>query len=428
MYHETQKTPAAVRARLGRLARQAATFAALLFAPLAVATAATAPPQVIRVGTLYAGSGAFATISQPVYKGLKLWASEVNAHGGVYVKPYGKKIPVKVIAYNDQSSPSLATTLYDRLITHDHVQILTSDSGSVLTAPAATLAQEHKVLLFDQSGSSTKFFGPGNHYIVQLDDPITSLWSKHLAKYLEQVALKRGIRRVAIVYATNDFDGVQAQALETLLKHSAHAPKVVYYHGVPTGTSNYAVLIHRIQASHPDAVIEMGYPNNDISFLNDLHSSGIHFRMVFTIFPGLQPGLMQSNVGLGELDRVFTYAPPTVLNYKPTFGMGRKQFARAYHAKYGSQATVLWNSIVGYTTGLVIQKALAGTASMNSQALRKAVFSLSGKLVTLDGAFRLNRYGAQTGELMDIGQVHSKQGAATIVPVFPLNVAKSGTD
>jgi ABC-type branched-subunit amino acid transport system substrate-binding protein len=43
-------------------------------------------PTEIRVGTLYASSGRFASISMPVHYGLKLWIEEKNAEGGVYVK------------------------------------------------------------------------------------------------------------------------------------------------------------------------------------------------------------------------------------------------------------------------------------------------------------------------------------------------------
>lgn len=56
------------------------------------AFAADAPSE-IKVGTLYASSGRFASISMPVYNGLKLWADQKNADGGVYVKAFDKKFP-----------------------------------------------------------------------------------------------------------------------------------------------------------------------------------------------------------------------------------------------------------------------------------------------------------------------------------------------
>src|ERR1700742_4067046 len=118
---------------------------AVLAAGLAIATQAMAAdaPAEIKVGALYASSGRYASISMPVYYGLKLWADQKNADGGVYVKAFDKKIPVKLVAYDDQSNTATASTLYNQLITQDKVDLLASDSGSVLTAPAATIARDH---------------------------------------------------------------------------------------------------------------------------------------------------------------------------------------------------------------------------------------------------------------------------------------------
>ena len=94
---------------------------AALMAPLTTATTAQAAdaPAEIKLGTLYASSGRFASISMPVHDGLKLWIDQKNADGGVYVKAFDKKIPLKLVAYDDQSSTATAATLYNQLITQD---------------------------------------------------------------------------------------------------------------------------------------------------------------------------------------------------------------------------------------------------------------------------------------------------------------------
>ena len=53
------------------------------------AVAADAPAE-IKIGTLYASSGRFASISMPVHSALKLWVEQKNADGGVYVKAFDK--------------------------------------------------------------------------------------------------------------------------------------------------------------------------------------------------------------------------------------------------------------------------------------------------------------------------------------------------
>src|SRR3979409_2095250 len=87
----------------GRLVMPWRTVAALTLgvAFAAPAIAADAPAE-IKIGTLYASSGRYASISMPVYSALKLWVEQKNADGGVYVKAFDKKIPAKLVTNADQ--------------------------------------------------------------------------------------------------------------------------------------------------------------------------------------------------------------------------------------------------------------------------------------------------------------------------------------
>ncbi len=89
---------------------------------------------------------------------LKLWVEQKNAEGGVFVKAFDKKIPIKLVSYDDQSNTATASTLYNQLITQDKVDLLVADPGSVLTAPAVAIARDHKMFLFDQTGTGASFF------------------------------------------------------------------------------------------------------------------------------------------------------------------------------------------------------------------------------------------------------------------------------
>src|SRR6266404_343841 len=177
------------------------TFAAQAFATQALAADA---PAEIKIGTLYASSGRFASISMPVHSALKLWVDQKNADGGVYVKAFDKKIPLKLVAYDDQSNTATASTLYNQLITQDKVDILIADSGSVLTSVAVPIARDHKMLLFDQTGTGASFFTPDNPYIVLMADPVSTIWPKPLADFITQDGPKLGIKKVALIYATNE--------------------------------------------------------------------------------------------------------------------------------------------------------------------------------------------------------------------------------
>lgn len=389
------------------------------------AQAASAPSE-IKIGTLYASSGPFASISMPVFDGLKIWIKEMNAQGGVFVKPYNKKIPLKLIAYDDQSSTATAATLYNQLITQDHVNLLLADSGSVLTSVAVPLAKEHKMFLFDVSGTGGTFFTKDNPYIALMSIPVSTIWPKVISDFIDQVGTQHGIKKVAIIYSTNDFTGTQATALRGFLKKSGKV-KIVYYHGVPTSTSNYTVLLNNIAATNPDAVLELGYVGNDIAFLRNLQDSGQTFPFVFTIYGGTEMDNLLKNAGASAMENTYSYVPSALYQYKVNFGPTLPQFHAMWDKAYPKGSGVDWgsNAVYGYMTGLVLQRTLATTKGLSQMDLHNAVFALSGKLDTLDGHFELNSEGAQVGEITPLGQLKSNgKGGLDLVAVFPQEYAK----
>jgi branched-chain amino acid transport system substrate-binding protein len=407
----------------GMVRKAVAALGAIILAAGSAALAADAPSE-IKIGTLYAASGTYASISRTVFQGLNLWVDQKNAEGGVFVKPFNKKIPIKVIAYDDQSNTATAATLYNQLITQDKVDILVADSGSVLTSVAVPLARDHKMFLFNQTGTGATFFTPDNPYIALMSDPASTVWPRYLAEFLTKVGPQLGIKRIAILYSTNDFTGTQANTVREAIKARGAPLEIVYDNGVPTGTSNYTVLINSINAANPDAVVQLGYPSNDIAFLRNLQDSGTSFKFLFCLYPGIETELLEKNVGPQGLRGVYSYVMSSAIEYKPNFGPTLPEYKRLWEDNAPKNLEFGFNSVAGYNTGLVIEKALATTESLEQLAIRKAVFDLSGKLMTLDGNFELAPTGAQTGEITPLGQFDmDANGHLKFVIVYPPEVA-----
>ncbi|MGO9356497.1 MAG: amino acid ABC transporter substrate-binding protein [Xanthobacteraceae bacterium] len=404
--------------------KRAGAASAMSLALLATAMAADAPGE-IKIGTLYASSGRYASISMPVHSGFKLWVDQKNAEGGVYVKAFDKKLPIKLVAYDDQSNTATASTLYNQLITQDKVDILVADSGSVLTAPGVAIARDRKMFLFDQTGTGASFFSKDNPYVALMADPVSTVWPKPVADFLIHDGPALGIKKVALLYSTNEFTGTQATAVRNFLKQSGAPIEIVYDQGVPTETTNYTVIINNIRATQPDAVIHLGYAPNDIAFLRNVQDVGVDFKMLFCIYPGLETELLEKNVGNKGLEHVFTYVPPSELAYEPNFGMKLSDFRALWDKKYSDGKVEFgFNSVAGYTTALVIEKTLSEVASLDQLELRRAVFSLSGKLKTLDGTFALDETGGQIGELTPLGQLEiDEHDHLKFVTVYPHEVA-----
>lgn len=406
---------------LGRL-----TAGLLAYAALVAPSMAGDAPAEIKLGTLYASSGRFASISIPSHYGLKLWVDQKNAEGGVYVKAYDKKLPIKLVAYDDQSNTATATTLYNQLITQDKVDLLVGDAGTVMVAPAVAMARDHKKFLFNPTGTGASFYSKDNPYIALIADPVSTIWPKPIADFLTKDGPALGIKKVAILYSTNEFTGTQAAALRKFIAEAKAPIEIVYDQGVPTETSNYTVILNNIRAANPDAVIHFGYPANDIAFLRNVQDVGTKFKMLFCVYPGLENHLLKKNVGAAGLDYVFTYVPASELKYDVNFGITLPELRDAWKAKYpDGKVEFGFNSVAGYMTGQVIEKTLSVATSLEDQLeLRRAVFSLSGKLKTVGGTFTLDETGGQIGALTPLGQLRlDGKDEIKFVSVYPHETA-----
>ena len=104
--------------------------------------AALRPParQSIKVGYAISLSGLNAPgVMNTVLPNYRLWAKEVNEAGGIMLKASGKRLPVEIIEYDDQSRADLNLAGIDRLIHQDKVDFLLSPWGTGMNLAAGPL-------------------------------------------------------------------------------------------------------------------------------------------------------------------------------------------------------------------------------------------------------------------------------------------------
>jgi branched-chain amino acid transport system substrate-binding protein len=197
----------------------------------------------------------------------------------------------------------------------------------------------------------------------------------------------------------------------------------VFDRGIPGNTTDYTLLVNNVEASHPDAFLEFGYPANEIAFLRALQDNGSKFKFLFTGYGLTEMELMQTNGVADQLMNTYALAGPAAYPFKPQTGQSQEEFKEGFEkwvvAHHNTGVEFGFNALAGYQAGLVIENALAEANSLDQLELRRAVFTLSGKLVTLDGRFVLAPDGSQSGEILPLGQIiPGKKGAAD----FSINI------
>ena len=112
---------------------------AVVFAlTLGIGRAGAAEP--ITIGFGMALTGNIAANGRAALIAMKLWEEDINKAGGLLGRP------VKLVYYDDQSTPPSVPGIYTKLLDVDKVDLVISGYGTNVTVPAMPVVMEHKRL------------------------------------------------------------------------------------------------------------------------------------------------------------------------------------------------------------------------------------------------------------------------------------------
>src|SRR5499426_2163200 len=100
---------------------------AALIAVAGLATAQAADP--VRIGFSIAKTGIFAQAAPSQLNAYELWKEQVNAGGGLDIGGSEKR-PIEFVVYDDQSNPTEAVRIYEKLVNEDKVDLLLAPWGT----------------------------------------------------------------------------------------------------------------------------------------------------------------------------------------------------------------------------------------------------------------------------------------------------------
>src|SRR6059058_4497566 len=106
----------------------------------------------IRIGASLSLTGTYAKLGNYQNEGYKLCAKQANEHGGLL----GRKI--EFVVYDDQSAPSTAVRLYEKLITEDKVDAVIGPYSSPVTEASANVTEKYKKVMVTPLAATTSIF------------------------------------------------------------------------------------------------------------------------------------------------------------------------------------------------------------------------------------------------------------------------------
>src|SRR6516162_3723887 len=221
--------------------RLAPAAAALAWCMLAGTAAQAAEP--ITIGFGMALTGGLAGAGKTALLAMQIWQDDVNAKGGLLGRP------VKLVYYDDQSSPPTVPGIYTKLLDVDKVDIIVSGYGTNMTAPAMPVAIQHDRLflgLFALAVNSEFHYAKYFSMLPTGPDP-KHAFSEPFFKVVTATEPKP--KTLAIVAADAEYPKNASEGARDIAK--AEGLKVVYDRTYPPSTADFSPIVHAVQATNP---------------------------------------------------------------------------------------------------------------------------------------------------------------------------------
>jgi branched-chain amino acid transport system substrate-binding protein len=256
---------------------------------LGIGRAGAAEP--ITIGFGMALTGNIAANGRAALIAMKLWEEDINKAGGLLGRP------VKLVYYDDQSTPSNVPALYTKLLDVDKVDLVVSGYGTNMTVPAMPVVMEHNrmfMTLFALAVNSDfkypRFFG------MIPAGPSATARQAYSSGFFETVkGMNPRPKTLAIIGADaeasrNGIEGAMDNA-------KAAGLEVIYNRSYPPATNDFSAIVRGLQASHADVVYVASYPLDSVGLVNAFHEVGLKARLVGGNMVGLQTTSIKTQLG-----------------------------------------------------------------------------------------------------------------------------------
>ncbi len=203
-------------------------------------------------------SGPLAVIGDSAFKPIyETWVAEVNAEGGIYVKEYGKKLPIELLIYDDKSDIGTMTRLTEKLIVEDKVDFLWPSCSTAFIFAQAPIANKHGYILLTAEGGATQI----KEMLLGLPYVFISLsfsdWYE-LPVFAEMLG-EVGAKTAYIIYIA-DLHGIEYSGVAGI-EFPKHGIEIIGLQSVPPGTKDLSPIIKDAKASNADVFCCFAYPD-----------------------------------------------------------------------------------------------------------------------------------------------------------------------
>ncbi|MBW1721835.1 MAG: amino acid ABC transporter substrate-binding protein [Deltaproteobacteria bacterium] len=369
--------------------------------------------DVIKIGLTISTTGKYTFASSQGFKGISIWADLINEQGGLMLN--GKKVPVKLIYYDDRSDKETVAKLYEKLINQDKVDVCFAPFGSTLTGAAAAITEKYGKMLVIWSAASDAIYAQGYKNIVSATETPVSLMPKPEIDHMASL----GIKKMAIVYVDEPFPAGLAKYAKSLAE--AKGIKVTMSEKFSPGTKDFSILLQKVRMTKPDAFYASAYMDDQKIMIRQMKEANLMFPYVYMVYSGMPQWADLKEDGLYIFGHTLYHK---TLNWKVNAGLSREDFEKVFNKKFPkAENPPDFQTSLSYGAGVLLGKFIEKANSLSGPALKKAALELSKKVTVMTGPYEIDESGKQLQMPFIVTQIQKENGKQKMVLVYPEAVA-----
>jgi branched-chain amino acid transport system substrate-binding protein len=230
----------------------------IVFAYAMAAQAAGQAPDAIKIGCTLPLTGRFAANGIEVRDGYEIAVQHINEDGGIFIKEYGKKLPVKLIMYDDESDPTKAAARYEKLFSEDKVIGYLGSFSTVVNTSLIAVAEKNKVPIVVSHFAHLEPHKQGYRYLFSPFNKTTPDFQK-IMDALTDVSGERRPKRVAMVMSRTEFPIETAKVYrEKIAKDGMY--QIVLDETYALGTTDFSMVISKAKALKAEVWLSIPTP------------------------------------------------------------------------------------------------------------------------------------------------------------------------
>jgi len=309
--------------------------------------------------------------------------ADINKDGGIYIKEFGKKLPLKVKILDTESDPTKAAELASKLILRDKIDIMYVSCTPATVSPVAGVCERFKMPSVSTM-MPVEMFLPGGPYHWCFDASFSV--KDYNASFMEAWD-QIDTNKVIGLCAQNDADGIAwAEGAFGALRAAGY--KIVDLGRFPEGTRDYTTQINGWKKENVEILFANMAPPDFATLWRQCHRMGFIPKACTAGRAGLFSSAIEAiGGGLGRgvtSEAVWHSAYP----FKSSLtGETCKQFSDAYEKATGKQ----WTQPIGgcYSGYEILADALRRAQTLDKETIRKALADT--ELETLQGPTKFTK-------------------------------------